>query len=219
VDALRSFRFESKSRGVEARPHSYLEIIENSKRRNTMTTSTRSQVRATATGDTREILRYGYGKSTLGCVLVASSAKGVAAILIGDNLRLLIEELRTTFPNAILRTGNDNRLVGRVVRLIEDPSMDFDVALDVRGTSFQRKVWSALRTIPAGATRTYSELAARIGEPGAVRAVASACASNKLAVVVPCHRALRNDGFLSGYRWGVDRKRALIEREAALMRN
>jgi AraC family transcriptional regulator of adaptative response/methylated-DNA-[protein]-cysteine methyltransferase len=153
-------------------------------------------------------VRYTVGKSTLGCVLVASSARGVASILIGDNPRFLIEELRTSFPNAILRA----------VELVEDPSIGFDLPLDVRGTPFQQKVWTALRTIPAGVTITYSELAARIGDPRAIRAVASACASNKLAVTIPCHRVLRNDGSLSGYRWGVARKRMLLDREAASAR-
>jgi AraC family transcriptional regulator, regulatory protein of adaptative response / methylated-DNA-[protein]-cysteine methyltransferase len=163
-------------------------------------------------------VRYTVGKSTLGCVLVASSARGVASILIGDNPRFLIEELRTSFPNAILRTADEDRLVRRAVELVEDPSIGFDLPLDVRGTPFQQKVWTALRTIPAGVTITYSELAARIGDPRAIRAVASACASNKLAVTIPCHRVLRNDGSLSGYRWGVARKRMLLDREAASAR-
>src|SRR6202790_1095137 len=168
--------------------------------------------------EVREVLHYAFGKSTLGCVLVASSDKGIAAILIGDSPRGLTEELRSGFPNALLRSRSDDRLVHRVVGLIEDPSVTFDLALDVRGTPFQQKVWTALRNIPVGATTTYSHLAASIGDPKAVRAVASACASNKLAVAIPCHRVLRNDGSLSGYRWGVQRKRSLIEREAASVR-
>ena len=150
------------------------------------------------------------GKSTLGSLLVASSAKGVAAILIGDDIPVLVAELRASFPDVALRAVDDDRLIGRVVGLVEDPSGSIDLPLDIRGTPFQQKVWAALRTIPAGATATYSDLAARVGDPKAVRAVASACAANKLAVAIPCHRVLRTDGSLSGYRWGVERKRALI---------
>jgi AraC family transcriptional regulator of adaptative response/methylated-DNA-[protein]-cysteine methyltransferase len=117
-----------------------------------------------------------------------------------------------------LRAIDDERLVDRVISLIENPSVDTDLTLDIRGTPFQQKVWAALRAIPAGATTTYAALAARIGEPKAARAVASACAANKLAVAIPCHRVLRGDGSLSGYRWGVPLKRELIEREAALLR-
>ena len=168
--------------------------------------------------EAREVLHYAVGKSTLGCVLVASSDKGIAAILIGDSPRVLAEELRAEFPNALLRSRSDDRLVQRVGGLIEDPSVTFDLPLDVRGTPFQQKVWTALRNNPVGVTTTYSDLAARIGDPKAVRAVASACASNRLAVAIPCHRVLRNDGSLSGYRWGVQRKRSLIEREAASVR-
>ena len=168
--------------------------------------------------EAREVLHYAVGKSTLGCILVASSDKGIAAILIGDSPRVLAEELRAGFPNALLRSRSDGRLVQRVVGLIEDPAVTFDLPLDVRGTPFHQKVWTALRNIPVGVTTTYSDLAARIDDPKAVRAVASACASNRLAVAIPCHRVLRNDGSLSGYRWGVQRKRSLIEREAASVR-
>jgi AraC family transcriptional regulator of adaptative response/methylated-DNA-[protein]-cysteine methyltransferase len=178
-------------------------------------TFTKPQTRAEAATDGRETLSYAVGKSTLGSVLMASSAKGVAAILIGDDIPVLVAELRASFPDVALRAVDDDRLIGRVVGLVEDPSGSIDLPLDIRGTPFQEKVWAALRTIPAGATATYSDLAARVGDPKAVRAVASACAANKLAVAIPCHRVLRTDGSLSGYRWGVERKRALIEREAA----
>jgi AraC family transcriptional regulator of adaptative response/methylated-DNA-[protein]-cysteine methyltransferase len=178
-------------------------------------TTTRPQTRVEAANDGQEILSYAVGKSTLGTVLVASSAKGVAAILIGDDTAALVKELRTIFPEAVLRATDDDRLIGRVVGLVEDPSGAVDLPLDIRGTPFQRKVWAALQAIPAGVTETYSDLAIRVGDPKAVRAVAGACAANKLAVAIPCHRVLRTDGSLSGYRWGVERKRALIEREAA----
>jgi AraC family transcriptional regulator of adaptative response/methylated-DNA-[protein]-cysteine methyltransferase len=178
-------------------------------------TATRPQTRAGAANDGQEILSYAVGKSTLGTVLVASSAKGVAAILIGDDTAALVEELQASFPSTALRAKDDERLIGRVVGLVEDPSATVDLPLDIRGTPFQQKVWTALQAIPAGITETYSDLAIRVGDPKAVRAVASACAANKLAVAIPCHRVLRTDGSLSGYRWGVERKRALIEREAA----
>jgi AraC family transcriptional regulator of adaptative response/methylated-DNA-[protein]-cysteine methyltransferase len=177
-------------------------------------TTTNPDTRVEAVNDSHEILSYATGKSTLGSVLVASSAKGVAAILIGDDTPALVEELQASFPEAELRAADDDRLVGRVVGLVEDPSSIVDLPLDIRGTPFQQKVWAALQAIPAGVTETYSALAIRVGDPNAVRAVASACAANKLAVAIPCHRVLRADGSLSGYRWGVDRKRALIVREA-----
>jgi AraC family transcriptional regulator, regulatory protein of adaptative response / methylated-DNA-[protein]-cysteine methyltransferase len=179
------------------------------------TTFTDPQTRDEAANNEGETLSYAVGKSTLGSVLVASSAKGVAAILIGNDIPALVEELQASFPGVALRAADDDRLIGRVVGLVEDPSGSVDLPLDIRGTPFQQKVWAALRTIPAGATATYSDLAARVGDPKAVSAVASACAANKLAVAIPCHRVLRTDGSLSGYRWGVERKRALIEREAA----
>jgi AraC family transcriptional regulator of adaptative response/methylated-DNA-[protein]-cysteine methyltransferase len=183
-----------------------------------MTISTRPKTGVEALNNGHEILSYTVGKSTLGSVLVASSAKGVAAILIGDDTPSLVEELRDGFPGAVLQATDDDRFIGRVVGLVEDPSSTVDLPLDIRGTQFQQKVWAALQAIPAGVTETYSDLASRVGDPNAVRAVASACAANKLAVAIPCHRVLRADGSLSGYRWGVDRKRALIARETFVTR-
>ena len=174
--------------------------------------------RSAQADDPRETIRYAIGDSALGSVLVASSTKGVASILIGDDPPALIEELRGDFPDAILQAIDDDRLVARVAAAIEDPSIRIDLPLDTRGTAFQQKVWTMLRAIPAGVTWTYSALASRIGEPKAVRAVASACAANKHAVVIPCHRVVRSDGSPSGYRWGVQRKRTLIELEAASAR-
>jgi AraC family transcriptional regulator, regulatory protein of adaptative response / methylated-DNA-[protein]-cysteine methyltransferase len=177
-------------------------------------TTTRPETSVEAVNNGTEILSYAVGKSTLGSVLVASSAKGIAAILIGDDTPSLVEELGSSFPGAALQPTDDDRFIGRVVGLVEDPSSIVDLPLDIRGTPFQQKVWAALRAIPAGVTETYSDLAIRVGDANAVRAVASACAANKLAVAVPCHRVVRSDGSPSGYRWGVERKRALIEREA-----
>jgi AraC family transcriptional regulator of adaptative response/methylated-DNA-[protein]-cysteine methyltransferase len=161
-------------------------------------------------------IRFAFGKSSLGLVLVAASDKGVSAIFLGDDEDDLVGNLRHRFPKANLIGGDRafEAVVAAVVGLIEEPATVCDLPLDVRGTAFQHRVWQALRDIPSGTTATYSEIAERIGMPKAVRAVASACAANKIAVVIPCHRVVRNDGSLSGYRWGVERKRALIAREA-----
>lgn len=159
---------------------------------------------------------YGVGESSLGSVLVAQGNGGIRAILLGDDPDVLVRELRTRFPMADLR-GSDSELaevVARVVELIERPQTRVDLPLDLRGTAFQRRVWQALRRIPPGATASYSDVAARIGAPKAVRAVAQACAANSLAVAIPCHRVVRRDGGLSGYRWGEERKRTLLAREA-----
>lgn len=159
--------------------------------------------------------RFALRQTSLGSLLVAGSDKGVCAILLGDDPDALLQELQERFPKAGLIGGDTSfeDLVARVVGLIEAPARDPDLPLDIRGTAFQCRVWDALRRIPPGETVSYTELARRIGTPRAVRAVASACAANALAVVIPCHRVVRSDGGLSGYRWGVARKRALLERE------
>jgi AraC family transcriptional regulator of adaptative response/methylated-DNA-[protein]-cysteine methyltransferase len=149
--------------------------------------------------------------------LVASTRKGVAAILLGDDPNALVCNLQDRFPKADL-IGADRdyeALVARVVGFVEAPRIGLALPLDVRGTAFQERVWKALQEIPAGATVSYAEIARRIGAPGSVRAVAGACAANKLALAIPCHRVIRNDGSLSGYAWGVERKRVLIDREAS----
>jgi AraC family transcriptional regulator of adaptative response/methylated-DNA-[protein]-cysteine methyltransferase len=164
----------------------------------------------------RETLRYGIGSSPLGLLLVAASERGVCAILFGEHAKALEADLRQRFPQADL-SRDDGALAGTLVQtaaLIEHPHAPFDATLDLRGTPFQRKVWEALRAIPAGATASYKEIALRIGMPDASRAVALACGANALAMAVPCHRVIRGDGALSGYRWGVERKRALLAREA-----
>ncbi|MGH7587858.1 MAG: bifunctional transcriptional activator/DNA repair enzyme AdaA [Gemmatimonadota bacterium] len=162
-------------------------------------------------------IRFGVGECSLGSILVAATDKGVCAILLGDEPDRLARELRGHFPEARLIAADRelDPLVEQVVEFVEAPAHAFGLPLDVRGTTFQRRVWQALREIPAGSTATYTDIANRIGAPGAVRAVGQACAANALAVAIPCHRVVRNDGTLSGYRWGVDRKRALLEREAA----
>jgi AraC family transcriptional regulator of adaptative response/methylated-DNA-[protein]-cysteine methyltransferase len=167
-------------------------------------------------GGFNEEIRFAVGECSLGALLVASSKKGIAAILLGDDPDKLVHELQDRFPKAKL-IGADRdyeALVAHVVGLIEAPGQGLNLPLDIRGTAFQQRVWRALQDIPVGCTVSYAELASRIGLPKAVRAVAGACAANNIAVVIPCHRVVRNDGSLSGYAWGVERKRALIAKEA-----
>ena len=162
-------------------------------------------------------IRFAVGECSLGSILVARSDKGVCAILMDDDPDALVRDLQDRFPNARLVGGDADfeQLVARVVGLVEQPGVGLDLPLDVRGTAFQQRVWQALRDIPAGTTASYAEVAAMIGQPSAVRAVASACKANPLALAIPCHRVVRNDGSPSGYRWGVERKQALIDRERA----
>ncbi len=161
-------------------------------------------------------IRFAIGECSLGSILVAQSMRGICAILIGDDPGVLAEDLQNRFRHATL-IGGDNtfeQVVATVVGFVEAPGIGLDLPLDVRGTVFQQRVWQALRAIPAGQTATYTEIARRIGAPAAVRAVAGACAANPIAVAIPCHRVVRTDGSLSGYRWGVERKRVLLDREA-----
>lgn len=171
--------------------------------------------RAFRDGGASEALTYAVAPCALGSVLIAASAKGVCAILLGDGAAELAGALRALFPNATLREGDESfgETAAAVVALVDAPAKKCQLPLDIRGTAFQRRVWEALRKIQAGKTATYSEIAAAIGAPDAVRAVAGACAANKLAVAIPCHRVVRRDGSLSGYRWGPTRKRALLDRE------
>jgi AraC family transcriptional regulator of adaptative response/methylated-DNA-[protein]-cysteine methyltransferase len=162
-------------------------------------------------GDT---LNVTIAKTSLGLALVAQSGAGLTAVLLGDNRTELRNDLQQRFPDAQLIDATANDVVASVVDLIESPARRFTARLDLRGTEFQQKVWKALREIPAGATATYTAIAKRIGQPKSARAVAQACAANHVAVAVPCHRVIRSDGQLSGYRWGVARKRALLDREA-----
>jgi len=167
-------------------------------------------------GGTGASIRFAVGECSLGAILVAATDKGVCAILLGDVPEALVRELEDRFPKATLIGGDEGfeQWVAKVVGFVEVPALGLDLPLDVRGTAFQQRVWRALREIPAGSTASYTEVARRIGAPKSVRAVAHACASNAIAVAIPCHRVVRNDGALSGYRWGVERKRALLEREA-----
>lgn len=166
-------------------------------------------------GGSETEIRFAIGQCSLGAILVAASARGVCAILLDDDPNALVRDLQDRFPNAQLIGGDAGfeKLVAKVVGFVEAPGIGLDLPLDVRGTAFQQRVWQALTEIPAGSTVSYAQVAEHIGAPKAVRAVAQACAANALAVAIPCHRVVRNDGALSGYRWGVERKRALLERE------
>jgi AraC family transcriptional regulator, regulatory protein of adaptative response / methylated-DNA-[protein]-cysteine methyltransferase len=164
-----------------------------------------------------ETIRYATGNCLLGAVLVAASERGVCAILLGDHAEPLVQDLETRFPDATVIAGDADTaaLLALVARFVEAPGQGLDLPLDLHGTPFQQRVWQALRDIPLGATASYGAIAARLGEPKAALDVAEACAANPLAVVVPCHRVVRANGAISGYRWGVKRKRALLQREAA----
>lgn len=166
-------------------------------------------------GGIREEIRFAVGECFLGSILVAQSGRGVCAILLGDDPDALLRELQDSFPRADLVGGDAGfeELVSKVVGFVEAPGVGLDLPLDIRGTAFQRRVWQALQKIPPGGTASYTEIARRIGAPESVRAVAGACAANTLAIAIPCHRVVRNDGALSGYRWGVERKRALLDKE------
>ena len=167
-------------------------------------------------GGAGAVIRFAVGQCSLGAILVAQSQRGICAILLGDDPDALVRDLQDRFPKARLIGGDAGfeRLVAQVVGFIEAPSIGLNLPLDVRGTAFQERVWQALREIPPGRTASYAEIAQRIGSPRAVRAVAQACGANHIAVAIPCHRVIRRDGDLSGYRWGVERKRALLGREA-----
>ncbi|HEV8311911.1 MAG TPA: bifunctional DNA-binding transcriptional regulator/O6-methylguanine-DNA methyltransferase Ada [Burkholderiaceae bacterium] len=162
-------------------------------------------------------IRFAIGECSLGAILVAATDKGICAITLGDDPAALLADLQQRFSRAQLIGGDAafERVVATVVGFVEAPRTGLDLPLDIRGTAFQQRVWQALQQIPAGATASYSDIAQRLGAPRSVRAVAQACAANAIAVAIPCHRVVRQDGALSGYRWGVERKLALLEREEA----
>lgn len=166
-------------------------------------------------GGAGETIRYAVAECTLGAVLVAQSSRGICSILLGDKPEALRSELEGMFGSAELVAGDSefDDVVLAVVGLIDEPRNGIDLPLDIRGTAFQRRVWEALRGLRPGDRVSYSELAERIGSPGSVRAVAGACAANRIAVAIPCHRVVKSDGSISGYRWGVDRKKELLDRE------
>ncbi|MEY3897106.1 MAG: hypothetical protein RLZZ214_2627 [Verrucomicrobiota bacterium] len=165
-----------------------------------------------------EVIRFAIGQCSLGAILVASSEKGVCCITLGDDPDFLLADLQNRFRQAEFIGGDADfeKIVAKVVGFVEAPKLGLDLPFDIRGTTFQQRVWQALREIPLGSTASYADVAEKIGSPKAVRAVAGACAANSIAVAIPCHRVVRTDGNLSGYRWGVERKRALLDREASL---
>ncbi len=167
-------------------------------------------------GGVGAVIRFAVGQCSLGAILVAQSQRGICAILLGDDPDRLVRDLQDQFRKAEIVgcDGEFEQLIAQVVGFIEAPAMGLHLPLDVQGTAFQERVWRALREIPPGTTVSYAEIAERIGSPKAVRAVAQACATNHIAVAIPCHRVVRRDGDLAGYRWGVDRKRELLRREA-----
>ncbi len=167
-------------------------------------------------GMDRRSIVFGFTETSLGLALAAASSTGICAIFLGDARSSLLLALRRRFPQDELVEGEGDFLVqlSLVASFIEQPRLERKFGLDVQGTDFQRQVWQALRDIPPGSTVSYAQIARRIGRPRSVRAVAGACAANKIAVAIPCHRVLRSDGDISGYRWGVERKRKLLEREA-----
>jgi AraC family transcriptional regulator, regulatory protein of adaptative response / methylated-DNA-[protein]-cysteine methyltransferase len=167
-------------------------------------------------GGTGETIRFAISQCSLGAILVAATDKGICAITLGDDPERLLRDFQDRFPKAQLIGGDPDfeQWVAKVIGFVERPALGLDLPLDVRGTAFQQRVWQALRAIPLGGTASYAEIAVRIGAPKAVRAVAQACASNPIAVAIPCHRVVHQSGALSGYRWGVERKRALLQKEA-----
>lgn len=169
-------------------------------------------------GGANVTIKFAVGECSLGSILVAQTERGICAILLGDDPDALARDLQDQFPRAHFIGGDREfeRIVATVVGFVDSPRAGLNLPLDIRGTAFQQRVWHALRNVPPGQTITYTELAQRIGAPNAVRAVAGACASNALAVAIPCHRVIRRDGSLSGYRWGVERKRALLDKEVVV---
>ena len=169
-------------------------------------------------GGAGETIQFAIGQCRLGALLVAASASGICAILLGDNPDALARDLQDRFPDASLTSGDKSfeGWVSKVVGFVEAPQLGLDLPLDIRGTAFQQRVWQALCDIPIGSTASYAEVARTIGSPKAARAIAKACAANAIAIAIPCHRVVRNDGSISGYRWGVERKRQLLEHEASL---
>ena len=176
-------------------------------------TSTPAEVTSLAADDT---ISYTFGRSTLGQVLVAKSTKGICAVLIGSDRERLVRDLRRDFPDARETDTGLAENIASVVALIEAPQTPVELTLDLRGSDFEIAVWQGLRALTAGTTMSYSALAEAIGRKGMAREVGEACAMNRIAVAVPCHRILRKDGSISGYRWGVHRKRMLLEREGAI---
>lgn len=160
-------------------------------------------------------IHYGVAECILGWIIVAATDRGICAIEFGDDPKMLPRQLQDRFPKATVKQAGPGftRLIEAVVKFIKEPQGTFNIPLDIQGTAFQQQVWSILRQIEPGQTMSYTEVAEQIGNPNAVRAVATACAANKLAVVIPCHRVIAKDGKVSGYRWGIERKKMLLDNE------
>lgn len=165
-------------------------------------------------GGRMERITIGFSSSSLGAVLVGATTLGIRFVKLGDDAASLLDALPRVLAGAASDDKRTDAIARSIASLIDDPADAFSAPLDIRGTAFQQTVWQALRKIPPGTTVTYAGLAATIGRPSAVRAVARACATNDLAVIIPCHRVVRGDGSLAGYRWGIARKRALLDLEA-----
>jgi AraC family transcriptional regulator of adaptative response/methylated-DNA-[protein]-cysteine methyltransferase len=184
-------------------------------RRSIIVTALKRSDQAWRTDERGNAVRFAIGESSFGWILVAASDKGVCAIQFGDDAQGLARDLEASFPEAVPFGDNEQseRLLAKIVGFVEAPAKGLDIPLDVAGNAFEQRVWQAVCEIPAGSTTSYAAVARRIGEPHAAREVAEACASNRLVVAIPCHRVVRSDGRLSGYRWGIKRKRALLNRE------
>ncbi len=163
------------------------------------------------------IISYAISTCSLGTILVANKGSDVCCIILGDNQKILLKELHARFPKAEFLESDSSKIVNHVADFVEHPSSKWSLPLDLQGTPFQKSVWKALQKIPAGKTATYLDIATKIGQPKAVRAVAQACGANPVAVAIPCHRVVRSDGGLSGYRWGVERKAELLKREGVVV--
>ncbi len=174
--------------------------------------------RAFRSGGQSAVIRFAVGDCSLGSILVAESDKGICAVLLGDDPAALLRDLQDRFPKAELVGGDKayEKRAAKVIACTENPRRNLNLPLDIRGTVFQHRVWKALQEIPCGSTASYTDIAEQLGQPKSVRAVAGACGANVLAVIVPCHRVVRSDGALSGYRWGIERKRELLKREGKL---
>lgn len=178
-------------------------------------TPNQSQAGKDKAGATNGVIRFAIARSFLGWVRVTATERGIGAIEFGDTVELLTTQLQTRFPNAQLEDSDSTfaSWVAQVIEWVDNGDRGLDLPLDIQGTPFQQRVWKALQTIPSGRTMSYAEVAKQIDQPTAIRAVATACAANTLAVAIPCHRVVRSNGDLSGYRWGIERKRALLDRE------
>ena len=199
TDAIYNAGFESSSRFYE-----------------TSTSSLGMKPKEYRSGGPGVSIRYAVVQSYLGWVLVAATDRGICRIEFGDAPKALRARLKTSFPQAELQANDPNfqKLLVQVLGFLEKPEQGLGLPLDIQGTAFQRRVWTALQDIPAGTTVSYGDIADQIGNPKAARAVAQACGSNNIAVAIPCHRMVHSDGGLGGYRWGIERKRAILERES-----